>query len=123
MELAAAGYFERFRRIGIFNAQADIGIQHTVKTVAQVAGCYVFALLPGKRTVVHDKVHRDRRFGDPLEWDGLRVIRGTEGVADMNVGNTGDRDNGTDAGFRNLDAVQALKLVKFAYFYFIIMDG
>ncbi len=87
MEFAAAGYFERFCCIGIFDAQADIGIQHTVKAVAQVTGCDIFSFLSGERTVIYDKIHRNRWFGNPLERDWLRIFRRTEGVADMDVGN------------------------------------
>ena len=62
-----------------------------------MAGSDKFTLLTCKRTVIHNKIHCDCRLGYFLERDWGRMFNGADRVADMDIRNTGDCDNGTDA--------------------------
>ena len=116
MQLAASRYFKGIGIFGFFHAQADVGIQLAEQPVAQVAGRDVFAFLSGQRGIVYDKIHRNGRFGNFLERDCLRVFRRADGIADMDVRNARNSDNGADAGFLYIDFVQAVKFVQLADF-------
>ena len=65
----------------------------------------VFAFLPGKRRVIDQEVHGNGRLGDLLERNGRGVFRIADGIADVNVRNTGDRNDGTHGCFRDIDLV------------------
>ena len=55
-----------------------------------MTGGNVFTFLSGERAVIDDKVHRDRRLRDLLEWDRLWIVRVADGISDVNVRDTGD---------------------------------
>ena len=84
MQLSTAGNLEALGAVGVFHTKADICIQLSVKTVAQMTGGDIFAFLACKRAVIYDKVHGNGRLGDFLERNGFRIITTTEGIADMN---------------------------------------
>ena len=86
-----------------------------------MTGSNVFSFLTGKRAVIYDKVHRDSRFGNSLEWNRFWIFRRTQRIPDVNIRNTGDCYDGTDAGFFYFDTVQSLKFIQFTDFYFIIL--
>ena len=114
MQLAAPGYFKYVGVLRFFDTQADIGIQLAEQAVAQMAGGDIFAFLSGKRAVVYDKVHRDRRFRNFLERDCLRAFRRADRVSDMDIRNAGNRDNRADLSFFDIDLIQPVKFVQLA---------
>ena len=105
MKLSTAGNLEALGRIGIFYAKADICIQFTVKTVTKMAGSDIFSFLTCKGTVVYKEVHGNGRLGNLLERNCLRVFSAAESITDMDIGNTGNRNDGTDGGFFHLNLV------------------
>ena len=75
MQLTAAGNLKNLRFVRIFHTKADICIQLTVQTVAQMTGGNEFAFLSGQRTVIYDKLHGNRWFRNLLEWNCLWIFR------------------------------------------------
>jgi len=55
-----------------------------------VPGSYVLTFLSGKRAVIDDEVHRDRRLGNLLERNCLWILRCTDRISDVDVSDTGD---------------------------------
>ena len=113
MQLAAAAHLEAVRR-EFFDAERDIGIQLAEQTVTQMAGGDVLALLTGERAVVDHEVHRDGRLGNLLEGNRLRGLGARNRVADVQVGDAGNRDNRAELCLLHLDAVQTFVLVELA---------
>ena len=64
----------------------------------------VLAVLAGKRRVVDTEGHGDRRLLDLRERDGLDLFRSADRIADVQILDAGDGDNGTHLclGHRNL---------------------
>ncbi len=79
----------------------------------------VFAFLARKGGVVDDKVHGNCRLRNLLERNRLRIVGGAEGVADVDVRDTGNGDDGTDARLLHFDLIQAVIFVEFADFDFL----
>ncbi len=59
------------------------------------------AFLSGKRRVVYHELHGNGGLADFLERNGLYVVGRAEGISDVDIGNTGNGNDGTDAGFLN----------------------
>ena len=104
MQLTAAAYLEAIRR-ELLDAERDIGVQLAEQTVAQVTGRDVLSLLTGERAVIDHEVHRDGRLGNLLERNRLRGLGARNRVADVQVGDAGDRNNRTELRLLHLDAV------------------
>ena len=54
-------------------------------------------------------------FGYLLERNRLRVIRGTDGIADMDIRNTGDGNDGTNTRLLHLHSLKTVKLIELSY--------
>ena len=119
MQLATTGYLECIGVFRILDAQADIGIQLAEETLTQMTGGDEFTFLTGKRAVIDDEIHRDRRLGDLLEWNRLRSVNRTDRISDMQIRDTGNRYDGTDGSGLYIHLIQAVKLIELADFYFI----
>ena len=76
-----------------------------------MAGSDKFTFLSCQRAVIHHEIHGDGRLGDLLERNGFRIIRGAERITDMNIRDTGDRNDGADSRFRHFHLVQSLVLI------------
>ena len=61
-----------------------------------MTGSNIFSFLACKRAVVYQEIHGNRRLGNFLERNGLRIFTAAQGIADMDVCNTGNSYNGTD---------------------------
>ena len=105
MQFSAPGYFEGFRGVCLFHAERNIGVQFPKQPVADMAAGDIFPFLSGKGGIVDDKVHGDGRLGDLLEGNRSRILGGTEGIADVDICDAGDGDDGTDAGFLHVDFI------------------
>ena len=114
MKLTTSGNLEALGCVCVFHTKADIGVQLTVETVAKVTGSDVFTFLSCKRAVIYEEVHGDCRLRDLLERNCFRIISCTESITDVDVCNTGDRNDRTDGSTFNLNLVQAVKLIKLA---------
>ena len=62
MKLPTTGNFEAVGILSLFYTEADISIKLTEKTVTKMTGSYELSLLSGKRTVIYDELHGDRRL-------------------------------------------------------------
>ena len=61
-----------------------------------MTGSDELTFLTCERAVVYHEVHGDRRLGDLLERDRLRLLRGAEGITDVDIRDTRDRNDLTD---------------------------
>ena len=119
MQLTAAGYLEAVCGIRFLHAKGNVCVQLAHQTVTDMTGGHILAFLSRQRAVVYHEVHGDRRFGDFLKRNSFRVIQVTaEGIADMDVCDSGYSDNGADGGFSHLDFFQTVELVELADLYF-----
>ena len=114
MQLAAAGDLEALGRVRVFDTQGNIRIQLPVQAVTQVPAGDIFSFLACQRGIVDIKGHGDGGLGNLLEGDRHRVLGRTDGITDMQVGNTGNGNDGTDAGLLDLHPVQAFKFIELA---------
>ena len=105
MKFTTSGNFEALCRVSIFYTKADIGVQLTVQTVTKMTGSDVFTFLSGERAVIYHEVHGDRRLGDLLERNRLRLFRRTQGITDMDIRDTGDRYDLTDGRVLYFDSL------------------
>ena len=64
-----------------------------------MTACDIFAFLSGERRVIDDEMHGDRRLWNLLEWDRNRILRAAECITDVDICDTGNRYDGTDACF------------------------
>ena len=76
-----------------------------------MTACHIFSFLSGQRRVIDDKLHGDRGLGDLLERNGLGILGRAQRITDMDVGDAGDRNDGTEACFLNLHFVQSVKFI------------
>ena len=64
-----------------------------------------FTFLTSQRAVVDHKVHGDSRLGDLLEWNCLWILRGTQGISNVQIRDTGNSNDRTDLRFLYLYTV------------------
>ena len=83
MELASTRYFECISRVSFFNTHSDVGFNLFEKSVTQVTRCHVLALSTCKRTVVYNKVHRNRRLINLDKRKRVNLINATNSFADI----------------------------------------
>ena len=105
MQFSAAGYFEGFRGVGLFHAERDVGVQFPKQPVADMTAGDIFPFLSGKGGIVDDKVHGDSRLGNLLEGNRSRILGGTESIADVDIRDAGDGDDGPDTCFLHIDFI------------------
>ncbi len=74
LQLAAAENTERFRRIGVFDADGDVGEQLFLQAVAEISRGDVVAFLAGKRAAVDGENHRERGLIDQERFERLRIV-------------------------------------------------
>ena len=70
-----------------------------------MTGSDELTFLACQRAVVYHEVHGDRRLGDLLERNRLRLLRGAEGITDMDIRDTGDRYDLTDGRVLYFDSL------------------
>ena len=76
---------------------------------SQVAGGNVFTFFTCQRAVVYDEVHGNGRLGDFLERDGNRVVQiAAESISDVDIRDTGNSNDRTDACLSNLYTLYAV---------------
>ena len=105
MQLTTAGNLEAVRGSGLFDTQADIGVQFAEETLSDVAGGNKLTLLASQRAVVNHEVHGNGRLGNLLERNGFRIFRGADGITDMQICDTGYSHDITDGCFLNLNTL------------------
>ena len=112
MQLAAAGNLKAVGGIRLLHTQAHICIQLPEQTLPDMAGGDEFPLLAGQGTVVYHEVHGNGGLRDLLERDRHRIFRRTDGVADVDIRDTGHSHDGSDLCTLDLHPVQAVKLIQ-----------
>ena len=75
MKLTPARNLEAFGGIRFLYPKGNIRIQLTEQSVPKMAAGHEFAFLSGKRRIIYDKMHGDRRLGNLLKRNGLRIFR------------------------------------------------
>ena len=70
-----------------------------------MTGSDELTFLACQRTVIYDEVHGKSRLGDLLERNRLRLLRGAEGITDMDIRDTGDRYDLTDGRVLYFDSL------------------
>ena len=62
MKFSASRHFKTVCIFHFFHSKTYVCVQLFKQAVTQMAGSYIFSFLSGKRTVVYNKLHRNRRF-------------------------------------------------------------
>ena len=112
MQLASSGNLEGIGGIRVFDAERDIRVELAVETVAQMTGGYIFALTACERRVVDSELHADGRLTDLLERNRNRILGRADRVADLEVFDTGDSDDGSDGGFLYVYLFKAVEFIE-----------
>ena len=85
MKLTTSGYFETVSTVSLLHTKADIGVQLTEQTVAQMTGSDEFSFCTGERAVIDIKLHGDGRLRNLLERNCFRRFRCTQSISDMQI--------------------------------------
>src|SRR3989344_2077425 len=75
------------------NFQPDVDLKLALQALAYLAAGHKFAFPARKRRVIDQEVQRDGRLIHVDGWQGLCVWGGTNGLADIAVGDAGDHHN------------------------------
>ena len=86
-----------------------------------MTGSYKFTFLTCQRAVIYHKMHGDGRLGDLLERDRFRIFHVTQGITDVNLRDTGNSNDRTDACFLYFYFIQTFKFIQFTYLYFFLL--
>src|SRR5229473_1695830 len=90
LQLAAAEHAEGFGRVGVFDADGDVGEQLFLQAVAKVARSNVVAFLAGKRAAVDGENHGQRGLVDQERFERLRGGEVGDAFADLDAFDAGD---------------------------------
>ena len=93
MQLSSSRHLKAVRAL-LLHPKADVGVQLPEQPVSQMAGGDVFSFLARQRAVIDHKVHGNGGLGDLLEGNSLRILRGADRIADVNVRDAGDGHDG-----------------------------
>src|SRR5208283_682935 len=116
LEFAAAEDAEGFGRVGVFDADGDVGEQLFGEAVAKIARGEVIAFAAGKRAGVDAENHGERGLINDERLEGSGSFETGEGFADLNAFDAGDSDDvtGNDGvGFVALEAAEREELGNF----------
>ena len=116
MQLTTTGYLEAVGRIGLFHTKRYIGVQFTEQSVTQVTAGNELTFLTGKGRVIYHELHGNGRLTDLLERNGYYIFGRADGVTDVELTDTGDCNDGTDACFLDFYFIQTIELVQLADF-------
>src|SRR5258705_8323020 len=90
LQFATAENAKRFRRIGIFDANRNVGEQLFLQPVAKIARSEIAAFFAGERAAVDSENHGERRLVDQQRLERLRIGEINDAFADLNAFNTSD---------------------------------
>src|SRR5262249_33920686 len=93
LEFAAAEHAERFGRVGILDADGDVGEQLLLQAIAKVAGGEIAAFAAGKRAGVDGENHGERRLIDDERLERGGAVELDDTFADLNAFDTGNGDD------------------------------
>ena len=88
-----------------------------------MTGSDKFTFLSCKRAVVYKEVHGDGRLRKSSGTEWTRVISCTECISNVDICNTGDRNDGSDGSTLDFNLVQAVKFVELADLYALVFVG
>ena len=117
MKLTPARYLEAFGGIRFLYPKGNIRIQLTEQSVTKMAAGHKFAFLSGKGRIVYNKMHGDRRLGNLLKGNGLRIFRRAQGIPDMNIRDSGNRHNGSHGRRFDGNLAQSVEFIQLAHLH------
>ncbi|MNB85515.1 hypothetical protein D3C75_324280 [compost metagenome] len=109
VKLTASGYDKGIRAVSFIYAQADIRFKLFEQTLAKFTGSYPFTFFTCERAVVHEEGHLHSRLIDLQNRQCFRVSRIGNRFTDVDVLDTGNRNDITCAGFFGFNTLQALE--------------
>src|SRR5882757_4379808 len=113
LQFATAENAKRFRCIGVFDANRNVGEQLFLQPVAKIARSEIAAFFAGKRAAVDGENHGERRLVDQQRFERLRIGEINDAFADLNAFNTsyGHQVPGKDTvGFVALKSAKSVEL-------------
>ena len=113
VQLTSAGYLKGVHTVRFFHPHGHVGLHFLKQAVPQVAGGDILALTPGKGRIVDHKVHADGGLINLYKGQRLHALRGAQGLADVQVRNTGHANQVAHDRFLYRHPLQPLKLVQF----------
>ena len=116
MQLATTSNLISIRAVGFFNTHGNVGFNLFEQTVTQVTAGNEFAFTTGKRAVVNVEEHGQSRFVNLDALQSFRIFAVSDGVADVSVLQTDQRNDITCFNLRHFYTLQALVGVQTADF-------
>ena len=123
MQLAPPRDLECVGVLRVLDAKRDIGVQFAVQAVTDVAGGHILSFLAGERTVIDAEIHRDGGLFDLLKCDRVRRVGRAYGVADMQIIDTGQGNNGADGGLLHGNFFQTVEFIQLCDAYLFLFRG
>src|SRR5713226_3028354 len=113
LQFAAAEHAEGFRRVGVFDADGDVGEQLFLQAVAKVARSNVGAFLAGKRAAVDGENHGQRGLVDQERFERLRGGEVGDALADLDAFDAGDGHEVASENAFGFVAFESAKCIEF----------
>src|SRR5882762_1061608 len=113
LQFATAENAKRFRRIGIFDANRNVGEQLFLQPVAKITRSEIAAFFAGKRAAVHRENHCQGRLVDQQRLERLRIGEINDAFADLNAldASDGHQVSGENAfGFVAFEPAKSVEL-------------
>src|SRR5262249_53445427 len=93
LQFAAAENAEGFGRVGVFDANGNVGEQFFLQAVAEVARSEVAAFAAGKRAVVDGENHGERRLINDERLERVGIGEVGDALADLDAFDAGNGDD------------------------------
>src|SRR6185503_10662474 len=112
LQFTAPGYFELIGRVSFFNADRHVAENLFVESFLDLPRRHKSPLASRERLVVDAEDHRDGRFVDSDRGQRMRVVDGSDRVADVDVLDAGECNDLAEACALDRFSLQSLEDVK-----------
>ncbi len=109
LQFAAAQDAKTFRRVRIFHADAHIGQQFALQTVANITRGHPLPFAPGQRRGIHREHHGQCRLVNGQRLERRRPLDFCDRLADLNAFNAGNGDDLSRGHLLRFHAFQPLE--------------
>ncbi len=116
VQFATTGYTERIRIFGFFNAQRHVMHQLFVQTVKNLTRSHKLTFFTAERRGVNAEEHRHGRLINGQRRQRFNVLRVADGVGNVQLAQTGDRNDIARFGDIAVDTLQTQMRQHFTYF-------